>query len=470
MDALFSFCSSIKKQSDINLDEVTSEMQLNVFEFRNYRSVLGDQQQHLLERIVNQWCVMLVRGKTMHVNNFETQVFLDKDLLRLEYDDEYYPLKVIREMNMFRDPDQSAQYGLEVTFEAQRGDQQILFNFSEERQRLNFALTLRILRTRDPQLDPSSTMKVTRDDKDDSAEKSFKELVDAQHFHAEAGTPIIFSVSDMKLYEKLQSTSRHVYLEFFVRYPHQDRFLYAKSPTTHIPSSAVQTDDLGMRRRGNKKNDDEDEEEVNRQKEQRNKAFGGQMVPIAAMRFDLKNVKLKVPKVPHMLFGRLMAKDDYFPTAVGTFKFDIKKEHLQDRRPNAMKQPVVGSHGKAPRRTSNDGSRAEPETMSIDVMSAWKMMVKTKDKSTNEEIEEEQFAKIGLLTIRIIGYVVEDQKDKKKKHGRVGAKAGDDSDDEDEDDEDEDEDEEQEQDEDEEQDEEDDENQDEEEEEEGSED
>merc|ERR1719231_1378238 len=96
---------------------------------------------------------------------------------------------------------------------------------------------------------------------------------------------------------------------------------------------------MGMRRRAGKKMDEEEEEEEKRKEEAKRQAFGGQPHPIAAMRFDLKNVKLKLPKVPHTIFGRLMSKDDYFPTAVGVYDCTVLREYVEDRRLNKPKNP-----------------------------------------------------------------------------------------------------------------------------------
>merc|ERR1719214_437622 len=100
------------------------------------------------------------------------------------------------------------------------------------------------------------------------------------------------------------------------------------------------------------------------------------------MRFDLKNVKIKVPKVPHQIFGRLMAKDDYFPTAVATFDFKIDRSILQDRRP-------LDDQEKAKEKTGggkDDGSRKEPEAIGIPIYSAMKMEQKPEPK-TGKKVE-----------------------------------------------------------------------------------
>lgn len=408
MLTLLAGCMGPQKEQELD-DDDASEIQLNVFEFRNYRTALDENQQAVLEHIVNQWCVLLVKGKSMLVNNFMEKVYIDKDLLNLEIADEEYPLKQIRAVNFFTDDLSGSPYVLEVTFDAVIGDQTLIFNFDEERVRLNFAIALRVLRSRDPTLDPSTNIEIQREDKKENAMRNmtYEEVMRAQHFHANAGLPVIVSVSDLKLFQKLQSTSRHVYLEFFVKYPAQDKFLYAKSPTTHIPSQAVQTDDMGMKAK-RKKGSEEDEEEERKKEEMKKQAFGNQQIPIAAMRFDLKNVKLKIPKVPHTIFGRLMAKDDYFPTALGIFDAKIEKSMIADRRKN------VAEDAKSKKGTGEDDentgkSRKDPETMSLPVMSAWKMTVFKKDLRTGEELEEEQFVQIGTLTIRAIGYVLDQQ-------------------------------------------------------------
>jgi len=389
-------CNSLQK-ADINNEDDASEIQLNAFEFRNYRTSLEPSQQKLLERVVNQWCSMLVKGKTMKVNNFDDKVQLDKDLLVLEYKNFWLPLKSILRMELFKDRDEilAVPYGLEITFEGRAADTILRFHFEHERQRLNFALTLRILRTRDPTLDPAADqMKVVlADDEDPDDDRfTFHKIASTQHYSTDASIPVVFSVSDMKIYEKLQSSSRHVYLEFFVKYPRQDQFLYAKSPTAYLKPQVLLGDDVAIRRKKEKQDDEEDEE---RKKEEQKRQVLGQDVPKDAMKFDLKNVKLKIPKVPHALFGRLMAKDDYFPTAVGTFDFEFKRQYLQDRRtldPQDRRRERLGK---------DDGTRKEPEVLAIPVMSSWK--------SFNKDTKEESFIKIGLLTIRIIGYITDRQ-------------------------------------------------------------
>lgn len=414
-------CQSIIKGKQTNEeeeDEDASEIQLNAFEFRNYRTVLDDPQQQLLERIVNHWCVLLVKGKSMNVQNDECKVYLDKDLLNLVYENQDYALKQIKAMHFFTDDMMQAEYVLEIVFEGDAQEEKLLFNFTEERQRINFALTLRILRSRDPELDPSQAMEVKRED-DSRVERlkkdPFREVVKIQHFNcSSSGLSVVFSVSDMKLYQKLQTTSRHVYLEFFVRYPHQDRYMYAKSPTEHIPSVAVQTEELGLRRRG-KKMDEEEEEEEKRKEEAKKQAFGGMPHPIAAMRFDLKNVKLKIPKVPHTLFGRLMAKDDYFPTSIGVFDCEVRRDYLQDRRQTALerraKEKAKGVAPKDDEETAGDGNRSTPLTLQLPVMSAWKIKTTETDAERGGTVEKEDFVQMGLLTIRILGYLQDPEGD-----------------------------------------------------------
>merc|ERR1719453_2713423 len=89
---------------------------------------------------------------------------------------------------------------------------------------------------------------------DEPEHRTFNRIVSTQHYNIQdAGIPVVFSVSDLKLYQKLQSTSRHVYLEFFVKYPNQEKFLYAKSPTTHIPPHVMQSDDHAYKKKKEKK-------------------------------------------------------------------------------------------------------------------------------------------------------------------------------------------------------------------------
>lgn len=394
-------CSSVAKPSvAATMDplEDASEIQLNAFEFRNYRCAIDAGQQKLLERVVNQWCAMLVKGKTMRVNDAEEKVYLDKDMLTLEISNIFYPLKAICKMEMFQDDvdyEGASQWALDLSFSGSAGETSLKFNFDAERQRLNFALSIRILRTRDPTLDPSSNIEVFGKEEEEEPEpQTFGRIVNAHRYGvAEIGIPIVFSVSDLKVIREIKSSSRHSYLEFFVKYPRQDKFLYAKSPTTHIPQNVLMSEDAALRRKKEKK--DEQQEEDERKKEETKRKVLGDEVPIAAMRFELKNVKIKVPRVPHTIFGRLMAKDDYFPTAIGTFDFEVTKKYLQNK-------------------LSNKGNHKEqelPATLSIPLMSSWKMRTGN---------DSESFQKIGILTIRLMGYV----SDEKSAGGTPSSPAG----------------------------------------------
>lgn len=397
---LLNSCSSMQKAvAKQNNDDAASEVQLNAFEFRNYRTTLEATQHRLVERIVNQWCAVLVKGKTLTVNGVREKILMDKDLLGLQYDNEYYPLKEMNRMEMFTDPEEAMEavpYAIEMMFrlkvpltETKRllvGEYDLRINFEQEQQRLNFALTLRVLRTRDPTLDPSVVLKVlAKDDEDNDDGQALGKVAGTYHYNVDAGIPIVFSVSDLKIYKQIQSTSRLVYLEFFVRYPRQDRFLYAKSPTAPIPQKVLQTEEAALRRKKESK-EDGDEEDDRRNRDGKDKTAAQTEQPKESMTFDLKNVKLKVPKVPHTIFGRLMAKDDYFPTAIGTFDFDIKKAFLEDRR-----------EGRRDEKTKKD-----PETLQIPMMSTWRVPGKG---------GKEDFIRIGLLTVRVLGYIVDQERE-----------------------------------------------------------
>lgn len=408
-------CSSVTRHEAKNAAEETSDIQLNAFEFRNYRTSLEPAQQKLLERIVNQWCSMLAKGKTLRVNNYEEKVSIDRELLALEFPQhsrEFYPLKAIRKLEMFKDDDDMSMnhaWGLDVTFEGTVGDISLVFNFEQERHRLHFALTLRVLRTRDPLLDPSQEIEVIGkegyDDDEDEGPKTIGRIIATEHYSADKGIPMVFSVSDMKIYQPLQSTSRYVYLEFFVRYPRQDRFLYAKSPTAQIEPQALMAADTGLKRRRDTKDDDDDDAAKEKARDQASKdQVTGKESILSGMRFDLKNVKLKLPKIPHTIFGRMMAKDDYFPTAVGTFDFEVKRSYLQDRRSNRDQSRGGSQKGAA----KDEAIRTDPETLTIPVMSSWKVKVHGKD----------EHIKVGALTLRLLVYVVDAEKAKATGHAR----------------------------------------------------
>lgn len=463
----FGACRGLTMANDHMREDDASDIQLNAFEFRNYRTNLESGQQKMIERVVNQSVTTLVKGRMITVNSMSEKVFLDKDLLTIEIGDSghsFYRLKEMSRMEFTKNEMSGSGWLLRVTFEMEGRPEEVLeFAFDQERQRLNFALTLRILRTRDPDLDTSVPIEIERNEENDdydNVKNAFGRVVAVPRYSPEAGIPIIFSISDLKLYTKLQSTSRWVYIEFFVHYPHQDKFLYAKSPTTHIPPQILIADDQGVRRKKEKRAEEEEAEKLRLENEKKREALGGD-VPIASMKFDLKNVKMKIPKTPHQIFGRLMAKDDYFPTVVGTFSFDVHKSWLQDRRAEAQEEQKASKH-EADKLQAKDGHRREPEKIEIPMYSVVKMettaagpaaegggsnsaaaaagLAAARAAKKGKEPKEE-FVKIGKLTIRILGYITDDlvgnhegQRQSTKRHqgsdedvgGRAGgaAKAG----------------------------------------------
>mmetsp|Transcript_9005 Transcript_9005/g.21456 ORF Transcript_9005/g.21456 Transcript_9005/m.21456 type:complete len:406 (+) Transcript_9005:45-1262(+) len=400
--------SALQGCTNVSLDsgyDEQSEVQLNAFEFRNYRTALEADQQRLLEQIVNHWAAKLVKGKKLDVNGEERVVSLDKDLLVIRdiggHGHDYCLAHMDRMVFRHEEENSDCPWVVNLSFtedadgnEPQEGGFDV--SFKESRVRLNFALTLRILRARDPQLDLSDDQFVmqidrtadrhlTRQYKDSAAKE---ELLRAVHFNADKGFPIIFSVSDLKLTEKLQSTSWHCYLEFFVKYPSQDKFLYAKSPAAAIPNEAMQTDDF---RKAKAKEGDGGEDEERWHQERRERGMTD--TPVGSIRFELKNVKLKVPKIPHTLFGRLMAKDEYFPTALGTFQVPVEKKIMVDKRVQATQK--------------GQEKGREAEIMRREVISAWKMPVERQDPRTQEWLEREELIRIGTLTIRALGYITD---------------------------------------------------------------
>jgi len=252
------------------------------------------------------------------------------------------------------------------------------------------------------------------DDEEEVEHKTFNRIVTTHHYDIQgAGLPIIFSVSNLQLYQKLQSTSRHVYLEFFVRYPNQDRFLYAKSPTTHIPPQVMSSEDSQYKKKKDKLVEDDEKDRKDKD---------GKPEALCSMKFDLKNVKLKVPKVPHQIFGRLMAKDDYFPTAVGTFDFKVDRTFLQDKR-------NMDAALKASERGGKDDSKMEPEAIGIPMFSAMKVAQENDPKTGLQE--EDKIIQIGQLNIRILGYVEDPDKSEKPRHKKKKKEKTDDDDEDD---------------------------------------
>eukprot|EP00933_Yihiella_yeosuensis_P077653 TRINITY_DN8831_c0_g1_i1.p1 TRINITY_DN8831_c0_g1~~TRINITY_DN8831_c0_g1_i1.p1 ORF type:complete len:457 (+),score=112.07 TRINITY_DN8831_c0_g1_i1:103-1473(+) len=404
LGGLFGLCSTAKSGSKIRIrEEDASPMQLNAFEFRNYQTVLETPQQKLVERVVNQWCAMLVKGKTLKVNDFEEKIYLDRDMLNLEHGGELFPLSAIQKMEMFLDTDDMMMeepWGIDISFEFAKGSTSLRFNFAQERHRLGFALTLRILRTRDPTLDTtlgSVEVCAQDDEREDDEDHGFNKLAVTHRFNVdEIGIPIIISVTDFKITQRVRSTSRHVYLELFVNYPKQDKFLYAKSSPTHLDQKVLAHEEIG--RKVKKDKEDEEEAELRRNEEVK-------IEVLCTMKFDLKNVKIKIPKVPHKLFGRLMAKDDYFPTAVGTFEFEVKKTHLQDKRliqeSDLSKLREQAAKRKRRGLPEIDGLRIDPENLQIPVIRTFKL-------------HSEPVDQVGTLDLRLIGFVTKPQPSEKK--------------------------------------------------------
>jgi len=391
-----------------NEEEDLSEIQLNAFEFRHYRSTLDQTQHKLVERVVNQWCGKLVRGTMMRVRGFEEKVWLDRDMLGLEISQEYFPLKEMVTMQFGRDPEDPTctLHMLELGFKLKvilseprrvvKGDWTNKFTFDQEQKRLHFALTLRILRARDPTLDAQiQSLEVSGAVAAEEDEQPLSQVVSNYRYKVESrGIPIIFTVSDLKLFKEIESSSRHVYLEFFVRYPRQDPFLYAKSNSTTLPKKALQEQDTQLLK--NKEGNDDEEED---------KRKGKREEVIEEILFDMRNMKLKLPAVPHTILGRLMAKDDLFPTAVGTFNFVFRKKYIQDRRTDQDFDDT------------QDGRRRDAEELQLDVIGTKKLPKKVRGKSHNQEAE---FPKIGVLTLRCLGYITDDMYDNHRTETGLG--------------------------------------------------
>merc|ERR1712232_1445715 len=98
------------------------------------------------------------------------------------YMNDYYPLRAMSKMEFFKDTDDimGAPWAVEISYEGKgdRGDT-LIFNFEMEQHRLNFALTMRILRTRDPLLDENLQLEVVfQDDEEEEIEhKTFNRIV-----------------------------------------------------------------------------------------------------------------------------------------------------------------------------------------------------------------------------------------------------------------------------------------------------
>eukprot|EP00438_Fugacium_kawagutii_P023120 Skav205622 [mRNA] locus=scaffold4676:47694:48875:+ [translate_table: standard] len=272
---------------------------------------------------VNQWVATLVKGIIMNVNGVEEKTFLDRDLLNLELHGELYPLDAMCRMEMYKDSDDSIAnmpWVLELVFDFEEGENLITFAFDRERHRLQFALTLRVLRSRNPHVDHDNFEVLNRGDDEDDAGPKLAKLISTNRYDVQgAGITLVLSLGALRVLEHLRSNNRHVYLEFFSDYPKRDKYLYARSSYNNLPGSALVVD--GEHK---KKEDSNENKEGKKNKDQ----------ALCRIDFDLKNVKLKIPKVPFKIHGRLMAKDDFFPTVVATFQLEITKDDVFDRRGN----------------------------------------------------------------------------------------------------------------------------------------
>ena len=138
------------------------------------------------------------------------------------------------------------------------------------------------------------------------------------------GITIIISVDTLHIHQRLPCSNRYSYLELFSDYPRRDKFLYAKSQQTFdLPKEVV----LGAGDAKNARREDEHD-----QSDGRKGSKADQNLCTIKLGSDLKNVKLKIPKVPFTIRGRLMAQDTFFATVVAVFQLDISKGHLQDMR------------------------------------------------------------------------------------------------------------------------------------------
>ncbi|CAJ1376647.1 unnamed protein product [Effrenium voratum] len=372
---LFGLCTLEKAD---NSEKDASDMQLSAFEYRQYQTRLEPSQQRLVERVVNQWVAMLVKGMVMRVNGFEEKTFLDRDLLNLELGGELYPLEALCRVEMFKESDDeivNLPWVVELTFDFEDGETILAFAFDRERHRLQFALTLRVLRTRNAHLNLSGTFEVLNRDEDEDEDEgpSFHKMVTSNRYDVQgAGISVIISVGTLKINQHLRCNNRHVYLEFFSDYPRRDKFLYARSSYNNLPGTVLADSENKRELKDQEKSGADPDGKRNR---------GDQA--LCKINFDMKNVKMKIPKVPFTIHGRLMAKDDFFPTAVANFELAITKAHLQDRR--------------------DSNSPKNPEAVDLPLLRAWK----------NDDGPEE----VAVLGLRFIGIVTEEMERKKNNSG-----------------------------------------------------
>eukprot|EP00811_Abedinium_folium_P004622 NODE_14255_length_1119_cov_5.311492.p1 GENE.NODE_14255_length_1119_cov_5.311492~~NODE_14255_length_1119_cov_5.311492.p1 ORF type:complete len:355 (+),score=112.78 NODE_14255_length_1119_cov_5.311492:56-1066(+) len=250
----------------------------------------------ILERVVNQCCADLVRGKCMRLHDRPEIVNLDKDMLNIFVvgEPQGYPIRSITSMDLSKDVDaeNGAVWILEMKFEGEVGDVSLSFGFRDERERVGFALAVRMLRGCDP----------------DGLEN---ELVVVNHIvrkkaKARNALTIELEVEELSLFHKVHAKSGDIYLEFFVSYPARDDDLHAFSGLVAVPPEAIA----------------EELEETEAADEE-----------LAILQdFSLEGARLQIPQLPHWMFGRLMSDDEFFPIVLGTFNFEVTREVLLDPR------------------------------------------------------------------------------------------------------------------------------------------
>jgi len=406
MGACSSICSSADGNVKIN-DAFASDMQLNAFEFREYRTGLSPNQHKTVTRVVNNWISMLATGKTLRINDFDDKLYLDKDLCNLEYAGELYPLRSITKLEMFKDDDDMTleyPWGLDIIFSFLHGDSSMRINFNQDRHRLGFVLCLRVLRARDPKLEASNQCEVIcRNDSESENEeafKPFKDVVKSLKFDiAKRGIPIVFSVTELKIIQKMILSGRQVFIEIYTQFPERRKFLYVKSTPTYVPLTAVEVQEQIATKRKNNFEQEHLTADEKKEAEEQALAAKQKLETLCSLRFGsgMRQVKMKVPRCPHKLFGRLLIRDEFNPMCIGTFEIDVTSALVQERRTldpeeKAAREAIYEKNRKRGKEIVVDGMRRDPAFLDVPVYKAY-------------PDDPEKPAQIGTLCLRLLGFL-----------------------------------------------------------------
>ncbi|CEL91789.1 unnamed protein product [Vitrella brassicaformis CCMP3155] len=242
-------------------------------------------------------------------------------------------------------------YDLEAVFAGALASSTVRWRFGNRTDRLHFALALKILRSRDPQVTKMGVCHVERTHvpkelpfSPTQRDQHLFALARREHFDPQHGHTVVLSVVDLLVTRALRTPSSQLYVELYVRYPLVDKYLYVRSKPALLPAWAQWAHGPGGSQRHSSMQVDVAIEEISAAEVDSydpHKEFVGKeeaemrsVNSVARIAFNLHNVKVKIPKCPHSIFGRLIATDEYFPTAIGTFRLSVGQQHMTYKRPD----------------------------------------------------------------------------------------------------------------------------------------